>query len=80
MPISIPLVFMLGPAWRGGKPLQSRADQNTRKSESGGQPKKNRFISWAESRVKAVSQAGATQTHQIIWHQAGPGCPAAIRQ
>ncbi|MBH1957506.1 MAG: hypothetical protein I8H70_02310 [Burkholderiales bacterium] len=63
-----------------GEPLQSRADQNTRKIESGGQPEKNRPIQRAESRVKVASWAGPAQTHQIIWHQTGPECQKAIRQ
>ncbi|MBH2008976.1 MAG: hypothetical protein I8H71_04655 [Xanthomonadaceae bacterium] len=65
---------------RAGKPLQSRADQNTRKTESGSQPEKDQLTPWAERRVKVASLAGSAQTHQIIWHQIGPECPTAIRQ
>jgi len=62
------LVF--NPACWAVQPLQSRAEQNTRKSESGRQPDKPRHF----------QQAGAAQTHQIIWHQEGPGCFAATGQ
>ena len=80
MQVSILPGLLFSSAPRTGKPLQSRADQNTRKSESGSQPEKKQPASWAESRVKAVSSAGPAQTHQIIWHQVGPGCPTAVRQ
>ncbi|MEO5660836.1 MAG: hypothetical protein ABIQ90_13735 [Polaromonas sp.] len=63
-----------------GQPLQSRADQNTRKPESGCQPEKKQLTQWAENRVKVGFWAGSALTYQNIWHQARPGCPMAVRQ
>jgi hypothetical protein len=80
MSISISQGFLFSPAGRASEPLQSRADQNTRKSESGSQPEKNQFTPWAETRVKVGLLAGPAQTAQIIWHQVGPDGPTAIRQ
>ncbi len=56
-----------------GQPLQSRADQNTRKAESGGQPGGN----LPERRVK-VAEAGRRHTNQEIWQQLKPGCLTAV--
>jgi hypothetical protein len=56
----------------GGEPLQSRADQNTRKTESGGQsskkPLKKRLKNWI----------GIRQTNQEIWQQEGLNCSKAV--
>lgn len=75
-------------------PLQSRADHNTRKPESGGRPERNeargRADKGAEGRmqetrsvqtIRAVSRNGAArQTHQEIWQQLGPNCLKAVWQ
>lgn len=67
-----------------GEPLQSRADQNTREIESGGQsgkkPAKNRFARF-ESRFVGAFRAGkqqVRQTNQEIWQQVGSDCAAAV--
>lgn len=57
-----------------GEPLQSRADQNTRKIKSGGQPgkkpAKKRFMPF-ESHFVGVFMTGMRQTNQEIWQQEG---------
>lgn len=68
-----------------GEPLQSRADQNTRENESGGQASKKP----AKKRIKAglghlktalleVFITGTRQTHQEIWQQEGLSCSEAV--
>lgn len=62
------------------EPLQSRADQNTRKTKSGGQPnqkpakKVKRYITAAFE----FFETGRRQTNQEIWHQLGLDCPTAV--
>lgn len=64
-----------------GEPLQSRADQNTRKMESGGQPgkktAKNRFMPF-ENHFIGVFLTGMRQTNQEIWQQEGLNCFEAV--
>ncbi|WP_139237383.1 hypothetical protein [Polaromonas sp. YR568] len=64
-----------------GEPLQSRADQNTRKIESGDpssrKPAKKRFMS-LENHFVGVFMTGVRQTNQEIWQQEGPNRTAAV--
>lgn len=65
---------------RHGKPLQSRADQNTRKADSGvfasrGQVHKfRRCVAATESGLAN----GSRQTDQEIWPQLGSNCLTAV--
>lgn len=65
---------------RDGEPLQSRADHNTRKAESGVLPGPE--LAKQLKRCIAVAfeffEAGSRQTNQEIWHQLGPDCPTAV--
>jgi hypothetical protein len=72
--------LLFNSAGRMDQPLQSRADQNTRKAESGSQPEKKQFMKWTASRVKAAYLAVSAQTHQIIWYQPKLDCHTAARQ
>lgn len=79
--VSILQLFVCRVIQLAGEPLQSRADQNTRKIKSGGQPgkkpAKKRFTSY-ESRLTGVFMTGVRQTNQEIWQQVGPGRKRAI--
>lgn len=62
------------------EPLQSRADQNTRKAESGGQPSQ-KMANKAKRGIAvafACLETGRRQTNQDIWHQLGLDCPTAV--
>jgi hypothetical protein len=82
--VSILQLFVCRVIQLAGEPLQSRADQNTRKIKSGGQPgkkpAKKRFTSY-ESRLTGVFMTGKRQirqTNQEIWQQEGLNCSKAV--
>lgn len=79
--VSILQLFVCRVIQLAGEPLQSRADQNTRKIESGDQPgkktAKNRFMPF-ENRLMGVFLTGMRQTNQEIWQQEGLNCFEAV--
>jgi hypothetical protein len=65
---------------RNGKPLQSRADQNTRKADSGVhaiQEQVHRFTRCATAAEPGLGD-GRRQTDQEIWPQLGLNCLIAV--
>lgn len=76
--VSILQRFVLRVSQRAGQPLQSRADQNTRKAESGGVPGIKPAKKRLEDRFLAVFRTGGRQTNQEIWQQLGLDCVAAV--
>ena len=80
--VSILQRFIFWVSQRAGEPLQSRADQNTRKTKSGGGPGSKPAKKRVEDRFLAVFRTGgrqARQTNQEIWQQLGLDCVAAVR-
>lgn len=79
MDVSIFQRFLVRLAQFAFEPLQSRADQNTRKAEAGDRPSEENMKK--VKRRKMVSfeffQAGRRQTNQKIWHQVGLRCSTA---
>ncbi|MBW8722680.1 MAG: hypothetical protein JF626_12695 [Polaromonas sp.] len=82
--VSILQLFVCRVIQLAGEPLQSRADQNTRKIESGGQsskkPAKKRLMSF-ENHFVGVFMTGkqqVRQTNQEIWQQEGLNCSEAV--
>lgn len=63
---------------QAAQPLQSRADQNTRKINSGGQPGTKSATKRIETHPGEVFEAGRRQTNQEIWQQVGLNCAAAV--
>jgi hypothetical protein len=63
-------------ARRSGRPLQSRADHSTRKSDSGTAPvqEQPRFVAATGMGL----DAGSRQTDQEIWPQLGSDCATAV--
>jgi hypothetical protein len=79
--VSILQRFVFWVSQGAGEPLQSRADQNTRKAESGGQSGEKPAKKRVEDRVLAVFRTGKQrirQTNQEIWQQLGLDCAAAV--
>ena len=78
--VSILQRFSLSVLPCAAEPLQSRADQNTRKAESGGQPSQK--LAQKVKHCIAVAfeflATGRRQTNQDIWHQLGSDCPTAV--
>jgi hypothetical protein len=79
--VSILQLFICRVIQLAGEPLQSRADQNTRKIESGDQsskkPAKKRFMPF-ENRFVGIFMTGMRQTNQEIWQQEGSNCSEAV--
>jgi hypothetical protein len=78
--VSILQRFVFWVSQGAGEPLQSRADQNTRKTESGGQSGSKPAKKRVEDRVLAVFRTGKRQTRQTnqeIWQQLGLDCCTA---
>lgn len=67
-------------AHRRGEPLQSRADHNTRKADSGVLPSQQLVhkVQRCVTATNAFLGAGRRQTNQEIWPQLGPDCPKAV--
>ncbi len=65
---------------RGGKPLQSRADHNTRKADSGvlaSQEQVQTFMRCVTAAEWGLGD-GRRQTDQEIWPQLGSNCLTAV--
>ena len=79
--VSILQLFVCRAIQLAGEPLQSRADQNTRKIELGDQPgkkpAKKRLMAF-ENRFIGVFMTGMRQTNQEIWQQEGLNCSKAV--
>ena len=75
--VSILQRFVSRVSQAAGEPLQSRADQNTRKTESGGQSGTKPAKKRVEDRVAAVFRTGRRRTNQENWQQLGLDCCAA---
>ena len=78
--VSILQRFVFWVSQGAGEPLQSRADQNTRKIESGGQSGIKPVKKRVEGRDLAVFRTGKQrirQTNQEIWLQLGLDCRTA---
>lgn len=69
--VSILQRFVFWVSQGAGEPLQSRADQNTRKTGSGGQSGTKPAKKRVEDRVLAVLRTGGRRTNQEIWQQLG---------
>jgi hypothetical protein len=83
--VSILQLFVYRVIQLAGEPLQSRADQNTRKIESGDQsstkPAKKRLKNWVEpfeNHFVGAFMTGTRQTNQEIWQQEGLNCFEAV--
>lgn len=78
--VSILQRIVVRPMRRSGEPLQSRADHNTRKADSGVLPSQE--LAHKFKRCVTVTfecfDAGRRQTNQEIWPQLGPDCPTAV--
>ena len=75
--VSILQRFVFWVSQGAGEPLQSRADQNTRKTESGRQPGTKPAKKRVEDRVLAVFRTGRRRTNQENWQQLGLDCRTA---
>ena len=79
--VSILQLFVCRVIQLAGEPLQSRADQNTRKIELGDQPgkkpAKKRFTLF-ENHFVGGFMAGMRQTNQEIWQQEGLNRSGAV--
>src|SRR3954466_10177349 len=79
--VSILQLFVFRVAQGAGEPLQSRADQNTRKIKLGGQSGTKPATKRVENRVLALFRTGKRQirqTNQEIWQQLGLDRCAAV--
>ena len=76
--VSILQRFVLRVVRLAGQPLQSRADQNTRKVKSGGQSGTKPATKQVESRLRVDFRTGRRQTNQEIWQQVGLNCVAVV--
>lgn len=67
-------------ARRGGKPLQSRADHNTRKANSGILPSQEpaRLSRRFGAATESGFDTGIRRTNQEIWPQLGSDCATAV--
>jgi hypothetical protein len=80
--MGIPILqrIAVSPSRHNGKPLQSRADQNTRKADSGvlaSQEQAHRFTRCATAAEPGFGD-GRRQTDQEIWPQLGSNCLTAV--
>ena len=82
--VSILQRFVFWVSQGAGQPLQSRADQNTRKTESRGQPGTKPAKKQVEDYLSVVFRAGkrrksqVRQTNQEIWQQEGLNRTAVV--
>lgn len=80
MGIAILLRIAVSPSRRNGKPLQSRADQNTRKSDSevfASLEQVHQFRRCITATESGLAN-GSRQTDQEIWPQLGSNCLTAV--